>query len=151
MGAGQSVISNPSNDNSAIINDIDNINVEDNPNSYEPVENDKFDVNTTEYFIKKKNNYVSIGQYTGETKKETFKLQGLGSITDTFYIFKDNSGKEYSWNSSTTEHTPEQIYILAISGGKKTRNKTNKKMKPNRKQKTKTKNKNKKQKQKKLK
>jgi hypothetical protein len=116
---------------------IEDINVED--RRYKPVSENNFDVNATEYFIKKNNKYVSIGQYTGEKKNQTFQVQNSGVFTDTFYIFQDNNDpdKKYNWNSSTADRIPEQIYIVATTGGKKTRNKTNKRMKPNRKQKTK--------------
>lgn len=97
-------------------------------------------MNVTEYFIKKDNKYVSIGQYTGKNKIQTSQVQGSGIFTDTFYIFQDNAGKIYNWNSSTADRRPEQIYIVATTGGKKTRNKTNKRIKQNKKRNTKNKN-----------
>jgi len=69
-------------------------------------------VNTTEYFIKKDNKYVSIGQYTGETVENTGELQGFGTFRDTLYIFKDKSDKIYKWNSSTIEMIPKTIYYI---------------------------------------
>ena len=140
MGSGQSVNISPpvitSNNNNDITTE-DDINIE---YSYDTVTGNKFDVNTTEYFIKKKNKYVSIGQYTGETVENTGQLQGFGTFRDTLYIFKDKSNKIYKWNSSTIEMTPETIYYiptielntqvveLVTIGGKKTRKKTNKRM-----------------------
>ena len=92
MGSGQSVnISTPIILNSYV--NVKDISVED---IYAPVSGNNFDVNTTEYFIKKDNKYVSIGQYTGETVENTGELQGFGTFRDTLYIFKDKSTKR--WN-----------------------------------------------------
>jgi hypothetical protein len=139
MGSGQSVnISSPP--PLPIITNNDDVNVEDInvEDMYEPVSGNNFDVNATEYFIKKNNKYVSIGQYTGEKEDQTFFENG--TITDTFYIFQDKAGKKYNWNSSTVDRIPEQIYIVVTTGGKKTRKKTNKRIKQNKKRNTKNKN-----------
>jgi hypothetical protein len=108
MGSGQSVnISTPIISNSYL--NVKDISVED---IYAPVSGNNFDVNTTEYFIKKDNKYVSIGQYTGETVENTGELQGFGTFRDTLYIFKDKSDKIYKWNSSTIEMIPKTIYYI---------------------------------------
>jgi hypothetical protein len=132
MGSGQSVIITPIISISNNDTTIEDINIEDNPNSYDTVSGNKFDVDTTEYFIKKKDKYVSIGKYTGETVENIGQLQGFGTFRDTLYIFKDKSNKIYKWNSSTIEMTPETIYyipsiaIVLKSGDNKTRKKIHK-------------------------